>query len=262
MGAWQVATLTLENVALSYGGEYWGCLKLLNRIKSRGDKWSADGVGGARLLKAALERTALALQAHMDGIHHQLQPKAARLGKELKTDPAYLLNFGEEVVRGLPSFILSQLLAALDPMARNAGHMGAWEVVGAAEGVEGQVSVMEDMVAIQGKSFDTPQACTRPRSRTSFPSDCLLCAVYRLPSRLRRSTRTRPDYGQTRPAPPPPPTHRSLSLSLSGARGSGPDAYSRAHRSVSMRIAVSLFVRIAAAPSAPRVTGRHGRCSS
>jgi alpha-glucan,water dikinase len=93
----------------------------------------------------------------MDNLYKQIQPKAESLGKALGTDQAYLTNFGEEVVRGMPAYALSQLLACLDPMVRTAAKMSAWELAGNVQKAGGSVSVMEDMVGIQGKSYDTPQ---------------------------------------------------------------------------------------------------------
>eukprot|EP00286_Rhodomonas_abbreviata_P000694 CAMPEP_0181291048 /NCGR_PEP_ID=MMETSP1101-20121128/1749_1 /TAXON_ID=46948 /ORGANISM="Rhodomonas abbreviata, Strain Caron Lab Isolate" /LENGTH=1087 /DNA_ID=CAMNT_0023395393 /DNA_START=89 /DNA_END=3353 /DNA_ORIENTATION=+ len=150
-----LAALVLENTALSYGEEFWPCLNQLNHLKSEGDQWSETW---AKKGKATVERITLALQRQMDEIYTLVQPKAERLGKAMNNDQAYITNFGEEVVRGLPSFCLSQILACLDPQMRVAGNLGVWEQVSSESSGSGEIQVMEDMVAIQGKkNFDSPQ---------------------------------------------------------------------------------------------------------
>ncbi len=52
----------------------------------------------------------------MRGIDDELcgwQPLAERFGAACGIDPAYITNFGEEVVRGQPLFVLSILLQHL-----------------------------------------------------------------------------------------------------------------------------------------------------
>jgi len=142
-----------HNVALSYGGEWWAVLSLWNKVKDM-NRWSPEWCAVA---KAAHERMSLALQASMDTIHTLVQPKARELGTAIKADEAYLTNFAEEVIRGLPTFHLSQVLACLEPEIRNAGNMGAWEQVTGVSSATGEVAVMDDLVGIQGKSFSTNQ---------------------------------------------------------------------------------------------------------
>ncbi len=43
-------------------------------------------------------------------------------------DPQYILNFGEEIVRGQPLFVLSILLQNLEPMLRKTAGMAEWQV--------------------------------------------------------------------------------------------------------------------------------------
>lgn len=45
-----------------------------------------------------------------------------------KLDPKYIVNFGEEVVRGQPVFVLSLLLQKLEPMLRSAAGVAPWQV--------------------------------------------------------------------------------------------------------------------------------------
>ena len=93
--------------------------------------WSADA---ARLVLSASQRTSLALAASADRVVSLTQPVAdaflEKIGAD-KIDPAYISNFGEEVVRGSPTFILSGLLRAIDARAREAAGAGSWEIVAA-----------------------------------------------------------------------------------------------------------------------------------
>jgi alpha-glucan,water dikinase len=45
-------------------------------------------------------------------------------------DPAFITNFGEEVVRGQPVFVLSGLLQDLEKSLRAAAGAGPWQVSG------------------------------------------------------------------------------------------------------------------------------------
>ena len=56
------------------------------------------------------------------------QPHADRFGAECALDPKYIVNFGEEVVRGQPVFALSLVLATLEPMLRSAAGVASWSV--------------------------------------------------------------------------------------------------------------------------------------
>ena len=103
------------------------------------------------------ERVSLALQAQAEEIYSNVQPKAEEFAKALGSYQAYITNFAEEVIRGSGGLVLSQILAALAGHVRAAGQLGAWELASPVESATGEVKVMEDLVAIQGTSFDTPQ---------------------------------------------------------------------------------------------------------
>lgn len=45
-----------------------------------------------------------------------------------KIDPQYILNFGEEIIRGQPLFVLSILLQNLEPMLRKTAELADWQV--------------------------------------------------------------------------------------------------------------------------------------
>jgi hypothetical protein len=56
------------------------------------------------------------------------QPHAEAFGRSCKIDPAFITNFGEEVVRGQPVFVLSGLLSDLERALRSAAGAGSWQV--------------------------------------------------------------------------------------------------------------------------------------
>ena len=43
-------------------------------------------------------------------------------------DPKNIMNFGEEVVRGQPVFVLSILLQNLEPLLRKTAELASWQV--------------------------------------------------------------------------------------------------------------------------------------
>ncbi len=57
-----------------------------------------------------------------------MQPLAERFRDTCGVDPAYVANFGEEVARGQPVFIMSQLLKFLEPMLRETAEVAPWQV--------------------------------------------------------------------------------------------------------------------------------------
>ena len=57
-----------------------------------------------------------------------MQPHAERFGRDCQLDPKYIVNFGEEVVRGQPVFALSLLLSTLEPMLRSTAGVASWAV--------------------------------------------------------------------------------------------------------------------------------------
>lgn len=137
-----LAVLLLRNATI--GGprdseDLFQCRSLWERVSeaARGSSsdnngsWSADA---ARLVLSASQRTSLALAAHADRVVSLTQPVAdaflEKIGTD-KIDPAYIANFGEEVVRGSPTFVLSGLLRAIDARAREAAGAGSWEIVAA-----------------------------------------------------------------------------------------------------------------------------------
>ena len=57
-----------------------------------------------------------------------VQPLAERFRDTCGVDPAYVANFGEEVARGQPVFIMGQLLKCLEPVLRQTAEVAPWQV--------------------------------------------------------------------------------------------------------------------------------------
>jgi alpha-glucan,water dikinase len=65
----------------------------------------------------------------LSAVCFMLQRHAEALGQRAKVDKAYIMNFGEEVVRGQPVFVLSGLLQDLEGHLREAAGAGPWQVM-------------------------------------------------------------------------------------------------------------------------------------
>jgi len=144
----------LENVTLSYEepelaacSRQWERLQFLPRF---GGEWSLHA-------KSVLDRVSRALSGWIDRFYQLLQPKAELLGKGFKAEPWTITLFSEEVVRGSSlGFVLSILLRHLDPVLRQAAHIGNWQIISRGRGA-GQVEVVAALRSIQGKRFDGPR---------------------------------------------------------------------------------------------------------
>lgn len=126
------------------------CLHQWQALSGRGNKWDREWALAAL---AAAERTQLALSAFMDTIYNQVQPSAKLFGDKCKIDHKYIDNFGEEVVRGQPLFLLSPLLQALQPSLRKTAGVGDWQVV-SQQDVTGRLKVIGSLADVQGQVFD------------------------------------------------------------------------------------------------------------
>ena len=65
---------------------------------------------------------------HSEPAVHILELALSGCREACKLDPKYITNFGEEVVRGQPVFVLSILLQKLEPMLREAAGVAPWQV--------------------------------------------------------------------------------------------------------------------------------------
>lgn len=128
-----------------------------HRVASREDRWQSKEWG--KMALAAADFTALCLEGFADDIVRLVQPLAERFGAACDIDQAYIMNFGEEVVRSQPLFILSPLLQRIGPSLRAAADVGAWQVVSQGPGVAaGKLISMPDLSTIQGKPPAEPVA--------------------------------------------------------------------------------------------------------
>jgi alpha-glucan,water dikinase len=145
------ATVVGDNEELMAATAQW------HRVASHGDRWGNKEWG--KMALAAADFTALCLEGFADDIVRLVQPLADRFGAACDIDQAYIMNFGEEVVRSQPLFILSPLLQRLGPSLRAAADVGAWQVVSQGSGVAaGKLISMPDLSSIQGKPPAEPVA--------------------------------------------------------------------------------------------------------
>ncbi|KAF6251712.1 glutathione synthetase ATP-binding domain-like protein [Scenedesmus sp. NREL 46B-D3] len=139
------AGIACESEDLQQCGRLWG------RVASAGDRWS--GGWGLQALAAA-QRLEVSLAGYADDMCSHTQRHAEALGERAKVDKAYILNFGEEVVRGQPVFVLSGLLQDLERHLREAAGAGPWQVISQVPAL-GEV-VVGSLADIQGQAFSKP----------------------------------------------------------------------------------------------------------
>lgn len=63
------------------------------------------------------------------GLHDATDTHSNHLNNARPFPQAYITNFGEEVVRGQPLFVLSVLLRWLAPMLRESAGVSSWQVM-------------------------------------------------------------------------------------------------------------------------------------
>jgi len=156
----ELVGLVFENVMLSYEepelaacSRHWARLQSLPRFNAI---WALHA-------KSVLDRGARALGAWIDRFYHLLQPKAELLGHGFQAESWAITLFSEEVVRGGSlGFVLSILLRHLDPVLRQAAHIGNWQIISRGQGA-GLLEVVDALRSIQGKSFDSPRVVVADR---------------------------------------------------------------------------------------------------
>ncbi|KAA3462646.1 alpha-glucan water dikinase, chloroplastic-like isoform X2 [Gossypium australe] len=147
-------TLVLENLALSSDDneDLIYCLKGWHHAISLCNSQSAHW---ALYAKSVLDRTRLGLSSKAEWYQRILQPSAEYLGSLLEVDPWAINIFTEEVIRAGSAATLSSLINRLDPVLRETAHLGSWQVISPVE-VVGYVDVVEELLAVQNKSYDRP----------------------------------------------------------------------------------------------------------
>ncbi|XWS34753.1 hypothetical protein CRYUN_Cryun21dG0064500 [Craigia yunnanensis] len=147
-------SLVLENLALSSDDneDLVYCLKgwhhAISMCKSQSTHW-------ALYAKSVLDRTRLALASKAEWYQRIFQPSAECLGSLLGVDQWAINIFTEEIIRAGSAATLSSLINRLDPVLRETAHLGSWQVISPVE-VVGYVDVVDELLAVQNKSYDRP----------------------------------------------------------------------------------------------------------
>ncbi|KAG2440720.1 hypothetical protein HXX76_003577 [Chlamydomonas incerta] len=149
------ALITHEDTDLQQCGALWERVRATSGHPLPGDRWGKEWAMAAL---AASERLGLSVAAHMDGLYSLVQPHAEAFGAACRLDAAHVANFGEEVVRGQPLFLVSLLLQRLEPQLRAAAGGAPWQVVSqpGPGGAVGLVEAVGSLAEVQGRTFDTP----------------------------------------------------------------------------------------------------------
>lgn len=149
----EMVTLVLQNATIAGESEDLNQVcRLWERLRGESGRWTRDW---ALVGLAAAQRAQLSVSAYADAIFAATQPAATRFGAECGVDAKYVANFGEEVVRGQPVFMLSLLLQQLEPMLRQTAGVSNWQVV-SQESALGVVLEVASLAEVQGSSFAQP----------------------------------------------------------------------------------------------------------
>jgi alpha-glucan,water dikinase len=157
----ELTGLVLENIRFSYDcnelsviHQQWHHILGLSRFSK---DWALHA-------KATLERMSRAASAFVDRYYHLFQPKAEHLGREFAADSWVVTLFSEEVVRGMPVFVLSMLIRNLGPIMRQYAKIGDWHIVSPGR-TKGWVEVAESLGDVQGRKYDRPSVIVADRVR-------------------------------------------------------------------------------------------------
>ncbi|KAE8707264.1 Alpha-glucan water dikinase [Hibiscus syriacus] len=154
-------TLVLENLVLSSDDneDLIYCLKgwkyAISMCRSQSGHW-------ALYSKSVLDRTRLALTTKAEWYQRILQPSAEYLGTLLGVDPWAINIFTEEIIRAGSAATLSSLINRFDPVLRKTANLGSWQVISPFE-VVGYIDVVEELLAVQNKSYDRPTVLVAKR---------------------------------------------------------------------------------------------------
>jgi alpha-glucan,water dikinase len=148
----ELTGMVLENVRFSYDNDElsesnreWNHLKGLTRFSK---DWSLHA-------KAVLERVSRATGSYVDRYYQLFQSKAEYLGKAFQADSWTITLFTEEVVRGMPAFVLSMLIRHLEPLLRKHAKLGDWQVISPGQ-TAGWLEVAESLGSVRGRRYDRP----------------------------------------------------------------------------------------------------------
>jgi len=127
--------LSLRSAALSMESDaLWDICHAWGSVLEAGDKWTPEW---SKRALAVAERAALCLSDIADETVAITQQHCEAFAEECSTvKEEYVLNFGEEVVRGIAGlFVPLRVMGAIEPMLRETAGMGPWEVL--SQGVTG-----------------------------------------------------------------------------------------------------------------------------
>ena len=153
--------LSLVNVALTNESPRISTALKFVQSAMGGERWSKSW---SETMDAALDFCALAMEADMDFLCRATQNAADVIAsKSTKTDPKYLINFGEENVRSHSLFVVSQLISRLRPIVRAAAGRSPWQIVSVGDASleafagTAKIATLSD---IQGEDFSSePMVC-------------------------------------------------------------------------------------------------------
>ncbi len=136
---------TYDNDELSQSSKEWNHLCGMPRFSR---DWSLRA-------KAVLERVSRATGRYVDRYYELFQSKAEYLGSAFGVDSWTIPLFSEEVIRGMPVFVLSMLIRHLDPLLRRQAKLGDWQVVSPGR-TAGWIEAAESLRSLQGRSYERP----------------------------------------------------------------------------------------------------------
>jgi alpha-glucan,water dikinase len=148
----ELTGMVLENIRFSYdtdelseSNSEWYHLQKMPRFSK---DWSLHA-------KAVLEMVNRGTGLYVDHYYQLFQSKAEYLGNAFSADSWTVTLFTEEVVRGMPAFVLSMLIRHLDPLLRRHAKLGDWQVISPGR-TAGWLEVVESLGSVQGRHYDRP----------------------------------------------------------------------------------------------------------
>ncbi len=157
----ELTGMVLENIRFSYDNDELSAINIEWQQMLGLDRFTKDWALHA---KAVLERMSRASGALVDRYYQLFQPKAEHLGNLFAADSWAVTLFSEEVVRGMPAFVLSMLIRYVGPLLRKYAKLGDWQVISPGS-TEGWVEVAESLGSVQGTHYDRPSIIVADRVR-------------------------------------------------------------------------------------------------
>mmetsp|Transcript_54501 Transcript_54501/g.116427 ORF Transcript_54501/g.116427 Transcript_54501/m.116427 type:complete len:1571 (-) Transcript_54501:182-4894(-) len=116
-----------------------------------------DRTESALLLKAMADRVSRVVGELSDKCQTLMGPKAAFLGEQIGAPKKNIDVFVDEVLRGTSLMALGLVLQRMEPVLRGLAHLPPWQMISVVDHpIEGELKLIEKMVHIQDKVFETP----------------------------------------------------------------------------------------------------------